>query len=46
MTEKSYRERRHEEWVTLIFGSMEAYRRSLPARMWVRSDYGWTSQPR
>ncbi len=31
------------DWVIRVFGSIEAYRRSLPEREWVQGENGWYS---
>lgn len=32
-----------DAWVVRVFGSLDAYRRSLPERVWVQGDNGWYS---
>lgn len=43
------RDAEHEawvEWMRRIFGTPEAYEASLPSRIWIEGDAGWTSIPR
>lgn len=34
------------EWAVRVFGSVESYRKALPARRWERTANGWASAPR
>ena len=34
------------KWILRIFGSVEAYEKSLPARFWSHGYHGWVSSPR
>ena len=34
------------KWILRIFGTVDAYQQSLPARFWWRGPCGWVSSPR